>query len=56
MPMAQEVRKPMFMLKPADGAIGAQQQGVTECYKDFKTLAKRILDVCEIGSPGNGAQ
>lgn len=51
MPMAQEARKPMFMLKPADGAIGAHQAGVTECYNDFKTLAKRIIDACEIPAP-----
>jgi len=51
MPMAQEARKPMFMLKPADGAIGAHQAGVTECYNDFKRLAKRILAVCDIPAP-----
>lgn len=48
MPMAQEARKPMFMLKPADGAIGAQQNAVIECYKDFKSLAKKIIAVCSI--------
>lgn len=51
MPMAQEARKPMFMLKPADGAIGAHQAGVTECYNDFKGLAKSIITACGIPVP-----
>jgi len=51
MPMAQEARRPMFLLKPADGAIGAHQAGVTECYNDFKKLAKRILAACDISAP-----
>jgi chromosome partitioning protein len=42
MPMAQEVRKPMFLLKPADGAIGGHQAAVQECYEDFEGLAKDI--------------
>jgi chromosome partitioning protein len=43
MPMAQEVRKPMFLLKPADGAIGGHQSAVAECREDFEDLAVRIL-------------
>ncbi len=43
MPMAQEVRKPMFLLKPADGAIGGHQAAVGECRRDFQALAKKIL-------------
>lgn len=42
MPMAMEARKPMFFLKPADGAIGAHSEAVRNCYKDFHNLAKRI--------------
>lgn len=42
MPMAQEARKPMFLLKPADGAIGGHQAAVQECYKDFESLSKEI--------------
>jgi cellulose biosynthesis protein BcsQ len=42
MPMAQEVRKPMFLLKPADGAIGGHQSAVQECYEDFDALAAEI--------------
>ncbi len=51
MPMAQEARKPMFQLKPADGAIGAHVQAVLDCYKDFKALALHIADKCAIGVP-----
>ena len=44
MPMAQEANKPMFMLKPADGVIGAHQSAAQSCYRDFQTLAHNILD------------
>ncbi|HEY4774209.1 MAG TPA: hypothetical protein VIH40_05255, partial [Xanthobacteraceae bacterium] len=43
MPMAQESRKPMFLLKPADGAIGGHQAAVKECYQDFRRLTETIL-------------
>jgi hypothetical protein len=43
MPLAQEANKPMFLLKPADGAIGGHQQAVHDCYMDFKHLAQLIL-------------
>ncbi|HET6384973.1 MAG TPA: ParA family protein [Armatimonadota bacterium] len=42
MPMALEARKPMFFLKPADGAIGAHAGAVTQCYHDFRALAESI--------------
>jgi cellulose biosynthesis protein BcsQ len=42
-PLAQEARKPMFFLKPADGALGAHTYSVTEAYKDFRKLASRIV-------------
>ena len=42
-PMAMEVRKPIFLLKPADGAIGAHNQAVTRAYLDFKLLSAKIL-------------
>ena len=44
MPMAREVRKPMFFLKPADGAIGAHVGAVTDCYSDFNALATTIAE------------
>jgi len=43
MPMAQEARKPVFLLKPADGAIGAHAQAVQKCYMDFKRITETIL-------------
>jgi cellulose biosynthesis protein BcsQ len=42
MPLAQEARKPMFHLRPADGAIGAHVEAVKDCYRDFDRLARRI--------------
>ena len=39
MPLAQEARKPMFYLKPADGAIGAHLQAVQSAHRDFVALA-----------------
>jgi chromosome partitioning protein len=42
MPLAQEARKPIFSLKPADGALGAHGQAVVSAYADFKALAARI--------------
>jgi chromosome partitioning protein len=43
MPMAQEVRKPMFHLTAADGAIGSHAAAVTSCREQFERLAGRIL-------------
>ncbi len=42
MPMAQDARKPIFRLKPADGAIGAHAEAVSRCYVDFEKLADEI--------------
>jgi chromosome partitioning protein len=42
MPLAQEARKPMFFLKPADGALGAHTYAVHEAYQDFLRVAKII--------------
>jgi len=41
-PMAQEARKPVFALTPADGAIGSHAAAVQEAYQDFKLLAQKI--------------
>lgn len=43
MPMAMEARKPIFLLKPADGAIGAHYQAVKEVYRHFEALCERII-------------
>ncbi len=42
MPMAMEARKPMFHLRPADGAIGAHAAAVQACYQDFRALAATV--------------
>jgi cellulose biosynthesis protein BcsQ len=42
-PMAMEVKKPIFLLKPADGAIGAHLGAVKSAYYDFKILTEDIL-------------
>ena len=42
MPLAQEARKPMFLLKPADGAIGGHAGAVRDCYRDFRALAETV--------------
>jgi chromosome partitioning protein len=43
MPMAMEARKPIFRLKPSDGAIGAHTYSVKASEKDFRELAVRVL-------------
>lgn len=42
MPLALDARKPMFLLKPADGAIGAHQTNVLQCYSDYQFLAEEV--------------
>ncbi len=44
MPLAQEARKPIFLLKPAEGAIGAHSQSVSRCYTEFKKIAESLLN------------
>ena len=55
MPMAMEAHKPMFFLKPADGAIGAHTAAVHACYEDFKELAIRIAQNCGVPLPNSSA-
>lgn len=40
--LAKSAHKPMFLLKPADGAIGGYAAAVLDCHRDFKQLAIRI--------------
>jgi chromosome partitioning protein len=46
MPMAQDARKPMFDLRPADGAAGSHAALVKTCSDDFMALALRLSAVC----------
>jgi cellulose biosynthesis protein BcsQ len=48
-PLAQEARKPIFELTPADGAIGSHAVAVKDARADFQRLAKEILE--RIGDP-----
>lgn len=45
-PMSMEARKPIFLLKPADGAIGAHVYAVQKSYEEFKGLTEKILEKC----------
>jgi chromosome partitioning protein len=52
MPLAQEARKLMFLLRPADGAIGGHIAAVQACHGDFVRLVASIVDrIVENGSP-----
>jgi hypothetical protein len=51
MPLAQDARKPMFLLRPADGAIGGHAEAVADCFRDFEKLARRIADACGLELP-----
>jgi cellulose biosynthesis protein BcsQ len=48
MPLAQEARKPMFHLKPADGALGGHATAALDVYADYKRLAQEIARRCAI--------
>ena len=42
-PMAQEVRKPIFHLTTADGAIGGHAAAANDARRDFRELANKII-------------
>ncbi|WP_321332517.1 ParA family protein [uncultured Bacteroides sp.] len=46
-PMSMEAHKPIFLLKPADGAIGAHLYAVQKSYTEFKALTEKILSHCK---------
>src|SRR5262249_15209522 len=50
-PMAQEAHKPMFALKPADGAIGSHAAAVQASHRAFQELAERIASACNFSLP-----
>ncbi len=51
MPMAMSARKPMFLLRQADGARGAHLDAVSLCYRDFLGLARRLGDELGVSVP-----
>ena len=44
LPMAQEARKPMFLLRAADGALDAHAGAAVDAYRAFERLARRIAE------------
>ncbi len=55
MPMAQESHKPIFHLKPADGAIGSHTAAVRSVYGDFRGLAQKIADRTGLQLPSSSS-
>ena len=51
MPLAHDARKPMFDLRPADGAIGSTQRYVQICLQEFRHLAREIMRRLNIPEP-----
>ncbi len=49
--LAEQTHRPMFLLRPADGAIGSHSESVQDSYRDFKELALRIAAACGIPVP-----
>ena len=48
-PMAQEARKPIFHLTTADGAIGSHAAAANDARRDFRNLAKKIVQRITLG-------
>lgn len=46
--LAREAHKPIFFLKPAEGAVGAHAVAVRDAYQDFRNLALRIAEKCSL--------
>lgn len=51
MPYAQDARKPIFLLRPGDGALGGHMTAVQNCYEDFRRLANEIAVRSKISMP-----
>jgi cellulose biosynthesis protein BcsQ len=51
MPIAREAHKPIFQLKPADGAMGSELQVVQSAYREFKQLAEKIAERTNVTIP-----
>ena len=50
-PLAEDARKPMFRLTPADGVVDDQIREVTASYRDFETVARRVAETCGVEIP-----
>ncbi len=51
MPMAHEARKPVFDLRPGDGAIGGHGKLAAQAYLEFEELCTAILKRIETAPP-----
>ena len=51
LPLAYEARKPMFALKPADGALSGHTGPVSTCHRAFRDLAREIARRCGVPEP-----
>jgi chromosome partitioning protein len=51
MPLAQEARKPMFHLTPADGALGGHLKAAQDCRREFRGLARELAGRCGLPLP-----
>ena len=49
--LAQEARKPIFSLKPADGALGAHLQAAQGAHREFEKLAREIAKRANVPLP-----
>ena len=47
-PMAKKARKPIFHLTTADGAIGSHAAAANDARRDFKNLAKKIVQIIQL--------
>ena len=50
-PLAQEARRPVFLLRSADGALGAHLTSVKNAYDDFSQLATELLRRLDVQLP-----
>lgn len=51
-PLAEDARKPIFAMKPADGILGSNADVVRGCYDDFRALALEIARRCDVQLAG----
>jgi cellulose biosynthesis protein BcsQ len=49
--LGQEARKPVFLLRSADGALGAYQRAVHEVFGHFEALTRRLLSAVGVDAP-----
>ena len=42
-PLAQEARRPVFLLRPAEGAVGSHANAVKMAYHDFEIFTHKLL-------------